>query len=332
VTYGCWEITGWAAADVEQVLTGSQPHLMVTDPPYGVGYNPSWRASDGHRAGKLAQGKVLNDDRADWRQAYALFPGDAACLWYGAMHSDIVAAGLAACGFQLRAQIVWAKQHFTLSRGDYHWKHECCWYAVREGKTSHWQGDRTQTTIWGFPNNNPFGSSRREESWGHGAQKPVEAMRRPIVNNSRPGELVYDPILGSGTSLIAGRDDRPHLLRSRDQPQLRRCHPATLASLYRVHRRTPSIGSIVRRARREKPGPGWRLRPWREKPLSSIRRSAKRCAIWLGSGFGRTTSPRLSAARPRPCASGVVTTSIAASLRPMRWCPAICSPPLKEAM
>jgi DNA modification methylase len=48
-----------------------------------------------------------------------------------------------------------------------------------------------------------IGSPRREESWGHGTQKPVEAMRRPIVNNSRPGELVYDPFLGSGTSLIA---------------------------------------------------------------------------------------------------------------------------------
>jgi len=161
------------------------------------------RARRGRRAGKLAQGKVLNDDRADWQQAYALFGGDAAYVWHGAMHGDVVAAGLAACGFQLRAQIIWAKQHFTLSRGDYHWKHECCWYAVREGKTSHWTGDHTQTTVWEFPNNNPFGSPRHEESWGHGTQKPVECMRRPIVNNSRPGELVYDPFLGSGTSLIA---------------------------------------------------------------------------------------------------------------------------------
>jgi DNA modification methylase len=198
---GCGDST--SVADVEPVLAGSQPHLMVTDPPYGVAYDPSWRARRGRRTGKLAQGKVLNDDRADWREAYALFPGDAAYVWHGAMHGDVVAAGLTACEFQLRAQIVWAKQHFTLSRGDYHWKHECCWYAVRDGKTSHWTGDRTQTTVWEFPNNNPFGSPRREESWGHGAQKPVEAMRRPIVNNSRPGELVYDPFLGSGTSLIA---------------------------------------------------------------------------------------------------------------------------------
>ena len=98
---------------------------------------------------------------------------------------------------------MWVKQHFTLSRGDYHWKHECCCYAVRNGKASHWQGDRKQTTVWEVLNNNPFGNRHREPSWGHGTQKPVECMRRPIVNNSRPGQVVYDPFLGSGTTLIA---------------------------------------------------------------------------------------------------------------------------------
>jgi len=59
--------------------------------------------------GKLACGKVLNDDRADWQQAYALFPSDVAYVWYGALHGEVVTADLAACGFQTRAQIVWAK-------------------------------------------------------------------------------------------------------------------------------------------------------------------------------------------------------------------------------
>ena len=198
---GCGDST--SAADVAPVLAGSQPHLMIADPPYGVEYDPSWRARRGLGAGKLARGKVLNDDRADWREAYALFPGDVAYVWHGALHGDVVAAGLAACGLQLRAQLIWSKQHFTLSRGDYHWKHETCWYAVREGKASHWTGDRTQTTVWEIANNNPFGSPQREQSWGHGTQKPVECMRRPIVNNSRPGQAIYDPFLGSGTSLIA---------------------------------------------------------------------------------------------------------------------------------
>ena len=176
---------------------------MVTDPPYGIDYDPSWRAQCSRDTDRLARGKVLNDDRADWRQAYALFTGDVAYVWHAALLGDVAAVGLATCGFQLRAQIIWAKQHFALSRGDYHWKHECCWYAVREGKTSYWQGDRTQTTVWEIANGNPFGNRQREQSFGHGTQKPVECMRRPIVNNSRPGQLVYDPFLGSGTSAIA---------------------------------------------------------------------------------------------------------------------------------
>jgi DNA modification methylase len=198
---GCGDST--SAADVASVLAALWPKLMITDPPYGVGYDPSWRGRRNLSGGRLAEGKVLNDDQADWQEAYALFPGDVAYVWFGALHGGIAAAGLAACGFQLRAQIVWAKQHFTLSRGDYHWKHETCWYAVREGKASHWQGDRTQTTVWEIANNNPFRSGEREPSWGHGTQKPVECMRRPIVNNSRPGQAIYDPFLGSGTSVIA---------------------------------------------------------------------------------------------------------------------------------
>jgi len=198
---GCGDSTN--SADVAQVLAGTEPHLMVTDPPYGVSYEPSWRSRRTLSRGKLAQGKVLNDDRADWREAYALFAGDVAYVWHGALHGDVIAANLAGCGLQPRAQIIWSKQHFTLGRGDYHWKHETCWYAVRDGKTSYWQGDRTQTTVWEIANNNPFGNPQREQSWGHGTQKPVECMRRPIANNSRPGQAVYDPFLGSGTRVTA---------------------------------------------------------------------------------------------------------------------------------
>jgi DNA modification methylase len=198
---GCGDST--KAADVSQVLAGCEPHLMIADPPYGVSYDPSWRGRRKLSTGQAAVGKVLNDDRTSWGQAYELFPGDVAYVWHGALHGDIVAADLAACGLVPRAQIVWVKQHFTLSRGDYHWQHETCWYAVREGQGSHWQGDRRQTTVWEIANNNPFGNRQREPSWGHGTQKPVECMRRPIANNSRPGQVIYDPFLGSGTSLIA---------------------------------------------------------------------------------------------------------------------------------
>src|SRR6202030_2955841 len=109
---GCGDST--SAADVAPVLAGSGSHLIVTDPPYGVSYDSSWRARRVLGAGKLAQGKVLNDDRVDWRDAYALFPGHVAYIWHGALDGDVGGGGLAACGLQPRAQIVWAKQHFTL--------------------------------------------------------------------------------------------------------------------------------------------------------------------------------------------------------------------------
>ena len=142
-------------------------------------------------------GTVMNDDRADWRQAWALFPGEVAYVWHGALHATIVADSLVACGFAIRSQIIWTKERLVLSRGHYHWQHEPCWYAVKNGGTGRWSGDRTQTTVW------PIASSGQDAETIHGTQKPVECMRRPMLNNSSTGQAVYEPFMGSGTMLIA---------------------------------------------------------------------------------------------------------------------------------
>lgn len=182
--------------DVARLLGDVRPHLMVTDPPYGVKYDPAWRNAAGLSETKRT-GKVANDDRADWRQAWALFPGEVAYVWHGALHATTVADSLTACGFDIRAQIIWAKERLVLSRGDYHWQHEPCWYAVRQKGKGHWTGDRKQTTLWQIP------SRDQDAATIHGTQKPVEAMRRPILNNSSAGQAVYEPFSGSGTTLIA---------------------------------------------------------------------------------------------------------------------------------
>jgi DNA modification methylase len=184
------------AADVSKALDGAKPMLMVTDPPYGVNYDPEWRARAGVNlnAGKL--GHVDNDDRADWREAWALFPGDVAYVWHAGRHAGVVEASLAAAGFEIRAQIIWVKDRFALSRGDYHWQHEPCWYAVRKGRKGRWQGNRSQSTRWDI-------AARDDSGHGHGTQKPVEAMLRPMLNNSVAGQAVYEPFCGSGTSLVA---------------------------------------------------------------------------------------------------------------------------------
>ena len=185
-----------SAADVARLLGGTQPHLMVTDPPYGVNYEPEWRNQAGVSA-TMRTGKVANDDRADWRAAWALFPGDVAYIWHAGVHARTVIESLEAAGFIIRSQIVWAKPRLVLGRGDYHWQHEPCLYAVRKGATGHWQGARDQTTLWSI------GAGPEDIATVHGTQKPVECMRRPMLNNSEAGEAIYEPFCGSGTSIIA---------------------------------------------------------------------------------------------------------------------------------
>lgn len=176
---------------VEELLQGNEVTLMVTDPPYGVEYDPSYRSDNPKK-----QGKVANDDKADWREAYRLSDAQVAYVWHAAKFADVVLEGLRETGFEPVAQIIWAKDRFAMSRGDYHWKHEPCWYAVRAGSTHNWQGARDQHTLWEI-------KAREDDGHGHGTQKPMECMARPIKNNTKKGELVYDPFLGSGTTLMA---------------------------------------------------------------------------------------------------------------------------------
>jgi DNA modification methylase len=211
---------------VQTLLNGDKPHLMVTDPPYGVEYDASWREEAG--IGEGAQGKVLNDDRADWQPAWDLFPGAVAYIWHAGSFSPTVADSLIASDFVLRNLIIWAKDRLVISRGNYHHQHEPCWYAVRKGQNAKFTEDRTQTTLfkniqdvtrqgelvflakdhakrvyairgdkstlWEIP-------KPTKSETGHSTQKPVECMARPIRNHD--SEFVYEPFSGSGTTIIA---------------------------------------------------------------------------------------------------------------------------------
>lgn len=189
---------------VEKLLNGHTPILMVTDPPYGVEYDASWREKEVKSYGKKrAKGKVTNDDRIDWSQALKLFPGNIAYVWHSAFHAAEVQNNLDEIGFQIISQIIWVKQKFVISRGDYHWKHENCWYAVKKGCKHNWQGSRKQTTVWEIASLNAFGKNQEDERTPHSTQKPLECMRIPIKNNSQKGQRVYDPFCGSGTTLLA---------------------------------------------------------------------------------------------------------------------------------
>jgi len=187
---------------VNKVMGNHEPILMVTDPPYGVNYDASCREKAGK--GCKSKGKVQNDDKIDWNKTYSFFKGSVVYVWHAGKHSSEVAKNLEECDFEIISQIIWSKQNFALSRGDYHWKHEPCWYAVKKGNNHNWKGDRKQTTVWEISSLNAFGKSQDEdERTSHSTQKPLECMAKPIRNHTDKGDYVYDPFLGSGTTLIA---------------------------------------------------------------------------------------------------------------------------------
>lgn len=191
------------AENVARLLQGGVPFLMVTDPPYGVEYEPGWRDGIVGEFGAFAceRSGVANDDIVDWSGVFRASGADVAYVWHASWFIAESQRSLIGAGYLPRSQVIWAKQHFAISRGHYHWQHEPCWYAVKKGKTARWTAGRDQTTLWEISSLNPAG--RVEEREKHGTQKPLECMARPIRNHGEPGDIVYDPFLGSGTTLIA---------------------------------------------------------------------------------------------------------------------------------
>lgn len=185
------------APTVARVLNGDAPRLMVTDPPYGVNYDANWRNEAAEKGllsfGLRRTGVVQNDDRVDWLDAYNLFPGDVAYTWSPGYHVILTGMALQHAGFQIRNQIIWVKPHFPISRGHYTYQHEPCWYGVRKGRQAHWIGDKNASTTWKI-------ALDKNIDGGHSTQKPLACMATPISNHR--GD-VYEPFLGSGTTLIA---------------------------------------------------------------------------------------------------------------------------------
>ena len=190
---------------VARVLDGEKPNLMVTDPPYGVAYDPGWRDL-GLAPANRRRSKVTNDGTSDWSAAWFLSPANVAYCWSppGSSFVDHDAA-LRDAGYEPRITIVWAKNNAPIGRGHYHVKHEPCIYAVRKGASAEWIGDRKQTTVWEIEVTRGLGSTGKEADTPHSTQKPLECMERPIRNHK--GD-VYEPFAGSGTTIIAAERQR----------------------------------------------------------------------------------------------------------------------------
>jgi DNA modification methylase len=205
-----------SAEAVARLLGERKPLLMVTDPPYGISLDSEWRdrarlnscgpAEPSYMRKRTAghtETSISGDTRADWSEAFELVPS-LLCgyAWHASIHSSEVLAGLLRIGFLYPQQIVWNKQRTVLTRTHYWYQHEPCWYVRK--KNAPWYGKAGEnSTVWEVPSPKFIMGGSDEDKFDHPTQKPIELMRRPILNHLKRAELVYDPFLGSGTTLAA---------------------------------------------------------------------------------------------------------------------------------
>jgi DNA modification methylase len=223
------------SADVVARLLGDhKPALMVTDPPYGIELDSEWRDRAGlntapgqkrtaaskaaakanpqypaeasymkHRTEGHVETTISGDTRADWSEAFELVPSlQIAYVWHASLFTREVLNGLLRIGFLYPQQIIWNKGRTVLTRTHYWYQHEPCWYVRK--KNAPWFGKAGEnSTIWDSPSPKFIMGGSDEAKFDHPTQKPVELMRRPILNHTKRGELVYEPFMGSGTSLAA---------------------------------------------------------------------------------------------------------------------------------
>jgi DNA modification methylase len=223
---------------VAKLLGGAKPLLLVTDPPYGISLDTEWRDRAGlnsapgqkrtaaskaaaktspqypaapsymkHRTEGHTETTISGDTIADWSHAFELVPSlQVAYVWHASVHTVEVVNGLLRIGFLYPQQIIWNKGRPVLTRTHYLFAHEPAWYVRK--KNAPWFGTvgSENSTVWEAKSPKfIMGGSKEvgDNKQDHPTQKPVELMRKPILNHTRRGAVVYDPFLGSGTTLIA---------------------------------------------------------------------------------------------------------------------------------
>ncbi len=202
-----------SAEVVGSLMNGREAAMVFTDPPYGVAYRDT--GSGAWDAKKLAKKKagtlkprfdaIANDDLNEtelfeflrgYMSVQILAKKSAQYVCHASLRSHVFREALIETGYIIRAHIIWAKSRPGFNFANYKWKHEPIFYAAPANGSCNWYGDNTQNTLWEV-------ASDSGATYQHPTQKPVGLPAIAIRNSSRSGEIVYDPFLGSGTTLMA---------------------------------------------------------------------------------------------------------------------------------
>jgi DNA modification methylase len=182
-------------ADVERLMAGEKADMVFQDPPYNVGY-------EGYTEDRL----TIKGDRMtpeQFRQFLGsafqatravMKPGASLYVCHSSSWQREFQNALEAAGFEIRCQIIWAKNTFAWGFGRYKFQHEPLFYAHVAGEKDPWYGDKSQSTLWE--------EKKPAANRLHPTSKPVELIERALLNSSKAGDIVVDLFGGSGSTLI----------------------------------------------------------------------------------------------------------------------------------
>jgi DNA modification methylase len=194
---------------------GGEAHMVWTDPPYNVDYDPEDRVCNfseerlNNPIGKIANDKMSDAQFSDFlRAAYtainnALIPGSPIYICHADIQGHHFRANFVKQPWKLQSCLIWVKTVFTFGRCDYHWKHEPILYGWKEGAAHRYYGDRTQHTLLEYHAPHYDRENNDIHKYVHSCQKPLPLINHCLVNSSIKGQVVLDPFLGSASTLIA---------------------------------------------------------------------------------------------------------------------------------
>jgi DNA modification methylase len=171
-------------ADVERLMAGEAVDLVFTDSPYNVDY-------EGYTEDHL---KIKNDrmTREQFQQfllaSFSSYrrivkPGASMYVCHSSSWQREFQNAMETAGFEVRRQIIWAKNTFAWGFGRYKFQHEPIFYVHVAGQKDAWYGDKSQSTLWE--------EKKPAANRIHPTAKPVELVERALVDSSKAGDIVY---------------------------------------------------------------------------------------------------------------------------------------------
>jgi DNA modification methylase len=183
--------------DVERLMGGEQAALGFSDPPYNVDYegrtDKKLTLAGDHHVSEAHFEEFLEQIFVSYQQV--LHKTSSLYVCHASLYQRSFQNALEKAGFTVRNVLIWAKQHFSLSRGRYKYQHEPIYYCHHQGVSDAWYGDHAQSTLWSIP--------KPSANRLHPTMKPVALIERALLNSSQPGNCVVDLLAGSGSTLMA---------------------------------------------------------------------------------------------------------------------------------